>query len=220
MKEKTQASPWKDIWFRPRRAIGYVIDTNPEHLVFALATAWAFVYAIQKSSEDSRGDGKDLPELLIIWTFAAVLWGPISVCLHGWIGHWVGTKLGGKCEDSTRVRAALAWGSIPYIFCIVPLTLIYCLMGFEMFTSEAPRFQEGPDSLLYGVMGLTCVNIVLWVWSWVATSQTLGEVFGFSAWKGFVVQLSPYLMVFIVVVGVILASKQSPDSVITALLGT
>ncbi|MCA9780559.1 MAG: YIP1 family protein [Candidatus Eremiobacteraeota bacterium] len=220
MSEKRQASPWKDIWFRPRRAIGYVIDTNPENKVFALATAYAFVHAIQKSSEDSHGDRLDLANLIFAWGFAAVLWGPITLCLLAWIFRWIGNKLGGKCEDSLRVRAALAWGYVPYIFGIVPLTLIYCLMGFEMFTSEAPCLAEGPDSLLYGVVALTGVNIVLWVWSWFTTSHTLGEVFGFSAWKGFAVQILPGLVVFVVVVVAVLLSKQSVDGVIKALLGT
>ena len=103
-------SPWRDIWFRPRRAIGYVVDTNPEYFMFALAIATTFVRAIQKSSNDSLGDKSDLPTMIVTWTFAAFLMGPLGLLINGAIGVVNRARgspvfgLGGRGGDVSRKR--------------------------------------------------------------------------------------------------------------------
>ena len=211
-------SPWRDIWFRPRRAIGYVVDTNPEYFMFALAIATTFVRAIQKSSNDSLGDKSDLPTMIVTWTFAAFLMGPLGLLINGAIAHWTGKKLGGKCEDAARVRAALAWGAVPYLLTLIPLGCLYALMGFEMFTTATPKLDSAGDATLFVIIGLTVLNIVFYVWSWITSSHALGQVFGFSAWRGFAVQVLPALCVITVIVVGVVASKHSPEQAVRGLL--
>ena len=211
-------SPWRDIWFRPRRAIGYVVDTNPEYFMFALAIAWTFVHASQKSSNDSLGDKNTLATMIVTWTFAAFVWGPLGIYLNGAIAFWTGKKLGGKCDDAARVRAALTWGAVPYLLTVIPLAALYALVGFEMFTTATPKLDAADDITLFVIIGLTVLNIAFYIWSWITSSHTLGEVFGFSAWRGFAVQILPALALISVVLAFVVASKHSPDQAIQGLL--
>ncbi len=104
--------------------------------------------------------------------------------LFGGVGTWKETLLG------------VAWCSIPYvtknILFWIPQLLIF---GREMFTSQTPLIDSNIVFMaLFYFFGL--IELVFFVWYYVVLSHGMGEIHGFSAWKGFVSVVLPPVVLF------------------------
>jgi hypothetical protein len=143
--------------------------------------ASGIVQTLNNAAQRSAGD--QLP-LSVILGLAVVL-GPIGGLISLYIGAWfVGLScrwLGGRA-DSSEVRAAMAWCSVPTL-ATIPIWLVQLgVFGHEMFTTLMPSVDANP--LLSVVMLVTgVVEVVLGIWSFIMLLKALGEVERFSAWR-------------------------------------
>ena len=206
-------NPWLYIWVRPRETIRQIVDVNPSYLVTPLAVIAGISQALDRAIGRSYGD--DLPwyVLLPILLIFGGLGGIVSLYIFGAILRWVGSKLGG-IATSEEVRAAIAWSNVPQII-ILGLDFLYLLIyRSEAFTSETPRLdallgQNLVFSLLFLAFGLALIvmTIMLGIWSLVILSKTLGEVHGFSTWRGLATYLIPGAVTLALVFIFVIASQ-------------
>lgn len=171
-------TPWKDIWFQPRRTIQDIIDTDPRYDVLPLAALVGISNALDRASLKNAGDTLDLAVIIGICVVGGAVSGLITLFLFGWLLEASGRWLGGR-GSQLNLRAAMAWGSLPVI-CTLPLWIPQIVLyGKEIFSQEAPRI--GGDPVPFTILLL--VELVLAVWGVVLVLKCIGQVQGFSAWR-------------------------------------
>jgi len=92
-----------------------------------------------------------------------------------------------------EVRAALAWASVPMVAALLVWLPEAWLFGRDLFTAAQPRIDANPLAFL----GLTLLELALGVWSLVLACKTIGQVHGFSAWRGAATMLISVLLVVV-----------------------
>ncbi len=207
-------NPWLSIWLRPRETIRDIVETRIAYRVHMLAVLYGVELVLNRSIRKHVGD---MMPWSWIWIGAMVL-GPLVGLVLLYVGsfafRWVGRKLGGNATFA-EVRAAYAWSFLPGIVSFVFFAPYFLLFRWESFTSETPQLdallsQSEALSLLMMVVGTGIVisSLVLGVWQMVILSKTLGEVHGFSAWRGLWTWLIPGLA-FLAVLFAILVLQQA-----------
>jgi Yip1-like protein len=198
----SQENPFFTIGTRPRATIRGIVDRNPTFRVLPLAMAFGILQVLQIESLQNLGDRLSVPAILLI----AVLFGPPGGLISLYVGAWfiaVTCRPFGGRADSTEVRAALAWSSVP-LLATVPLWIMRIVfLGREMFTAAKPSLYTNP-ALIILVFVTVIPEFVLSIWWLVVTLKALGEVQRFSAWKalGSVLVLVS-IFILMVVLGII-----------------
>ncbi len=172
-------NPLISIWFHPRQTIRHIVDTNPEPGVVPMAAALGVAGAVQAFPELSRqwsGASLLLGSGLVL---AGALVGVLGYFFLGWLYRWVGSWLGGKAT-SAQVRAALVWSNTPNF-------VLFALWLSLLLAPASASFE-----LVARLAGL-----VIGVWILILQCHTLGEVHGFSAWKGLGTIVIPSLLLVI-----------------------
>ncbi len=172
-------NPWTAIWLRPRQTIRQIVDANPKRGVFALVAASGTLSTLsQLLSALSSPDGlPGMPAwLLFTLPFVGVFFALLGWYILGWAYRWIGSWFGGQAS-SEQVRAAYAWTEIP-IIAGASAIIAACI---------AAQALGGRSDLAYAIIFLVTlpVSMVIGIWQLVMRSQALGEVHGFSGWKGF-----------------------------------
>jgi len=206
-------NPWLSIWFHPRRTIRYIVETNPTEKVHLLAALAGMVNLLDRAMRGSWGDGMAWYLILILIAVFGSLAGIVGVYIGGEIFRWVGGKLGGVAT-SQQVRAAIAWSYLPGIVSVIPVFIYILAVRQEAFTSATPRLdalaaQSPGFSFLMIFVGvwLVVIGVVLGVWQFVLLSKTLGEVLGFSSWRGLATWLLPAAVVFVLLFALFVLPK-------------
>ena len=106
--------------------------------------------------------------------------------LVAWAATFVGRRLDGHAEIAD-VRAALAWGVVPAIWCVfvrIPLTIYaYRFVPQAVVPRKLVFDFIGNGGCTFAILALT-FEVLLYAWvAWVASS-TVGEALRFSSWKG------------------------------------
>ena len=198
----TQTNPWFSIWTKPRETIQSIVNRNPEYLVIPLAALAGVSEALDKASTKSVGDSLSLPGVFLLAVVAGSISGIIGLYIFGYLLKVTGKWLGGQ-SDAQNIRTAIAWSSVPVIWALllwVPELLIF---GNDLFTSPTPRVEAHP----YVYFGFLGVELVIAIWSLMIFFKCLGQVQGFSAWRGLgsavlalVLVLVPFLLLALIVV--------------------
>jgi hypothetical protein len=206
-------NPWVNIWIRPRQTIRQIVDVNPTYFVTLLAMMSGFAQALDRAIE--RGYGDSIPWYIVIVIALALgsIGGVINIYIMGAILRWMGSKLGGVAT-SEDVRAAIAWSSLPSIVGLAYTLFFIFILRNDAFTTQSARLEAiaeqsvGSAFLLFslGIL-LIVVTLSMGVWKIILLSKMLGEVHGFSAWRGLVTYLIPGTVIAAVVFLVIVASK-------------
>jgi len=183
------AAPWFDIWTKPRGTIRSIISSDPTKYVIVLAILSGIAQVLSSAAEYNLGDQLPLPFIFVIVLIAGSIMGMISLYIGGAILRWSGGLMGGRAS-ATEVRAAIAWSAIPTIFATILWVPQLALFGTDLFTSMAPRIYFNPSLYLF----FSIVQLVLGLWAFVLLLKTLGEIHGFSAWKGLASLAIPTLM--------------------------
>lgn len=175
-------NPWRTLWSRPRATIRQIVATQPErHVVMLAAVGGIFQWLDQATL---RATGDQLPLHMIL--AAALIVGPISgiitLYLLGFLIALTGRWLGGTASP-LHMRAALGWYNWPGI-CIGLLWIPQlALAGHESFTSKTPRIDADPG--LYAAVTLISIpKFLLGIWAAIILCMCIGQLQGFSAWKG------------------------------------
>ncbi len=203
-------NPWTSIWFNPRKTIRYIVDTDVGYRVHLLAMLAGVAQALDRAVSRDYGDSMPWYVVLLLAVMLGALGGLVNLYVGGAILRWVGGKLGGKATFA-EVRAAIAWSSLPTIVGMVFPLIAIAFFREEAFTSATPRLnawvqQSDLNAVLVMMLGLVMVfgGMMMGIWQLVLLSKTLGEVNGFSAWRGLLTFLLPgfvlLLLIFIVFV--------------------
>lgn len=174
-------NPWISMWTKPRKTMRYIINDNPRKYIIPLAMIYGILTALDKACLRSMGNTFSLWSILLIAIVGGSIGGICYVYLNAlllqWTGKWIGAK--GSTE---HIRAALTWGSIPYILISILWIPELILYGEEMFTTATPMMDSNL-SLCMLLMVLGVIEFIGSVWSTIVGLKCLGEVQGFSAWK-------------------------------------
>jgi hypothetical protein len=124
------------------------------------------------------GDRIDLPWILMIAAIVGPVSGIIILYVYAWLVRMTGEWLGGEASGPAT-RAAVAWPNVM----IIAISLIWipeiAFFGRAAFMSETESPVPVMAIFLYLPIALGGA-----IWSVVALAKCVGEVQGFSAWKG------------------------------------
>lgn len=190
--------PWLTIWIRPKDTIREVLDTPSKWPIF-LALLYGVIFQLDYMSDRDWGDTTPLFFIFLNALVFGPLFGLIGWYVSSGIVHGVARLFGGVGEWR-ETRIAMAWCTIPYIVkgtLWFPFLLVF---GREMFTSDNTLMTSHfLFALIFIVLSL--LEIVFMIWFLVVLSNGVGEVHGFSAWKGFlsiiIVPLTFFLLLLI-----------------------
>jgi hypothetical protein len=180
--------PWFSIWRHPRRTVRELLD-RPRGANLWLggldgASAILAMEAFSRFAEPSRP--RAMPAL-----FQAVPLGFLAGVIHlfawGLLLKWTGRWLGGK-GTWKEVRTAIAWGSVPSIWCL-PIWVLLLAVAL-------PARAAHPDvEKLIGLTEVLCVPIG--IWQLLVTLQCVGEAHRFSAWRALGASLLTTMLVIL-----------------------
>ncbi|SFS08938.1 Yip1 domain-containing protein [Dyella sp. OK004] len=167
-----QPNPFLTIWWHPRETMARMAAADSYPHAYGLVAICGLVAGIVE-------DGSDPSQ----WIRGAVK-GVIFLALLSPLARFIGRKLGGQAEVPA-VRAALAWGSVPYLW-MLPLSLFGELVPSTL--DDAKGFEL--------VLWVLLVLVMLGVHAWcvVTTTRCLAEVQRFSIWRA----LGNYLLTLLV----------------------
>lgn len=171
-------NPWISMWTRPRETIQSIIDSDPERSVLLLASLAGISNALNKASLKNAGDELPLP-IILATAFAGIISGIIGLYIFGFLIKHASAWLGGK-SNGEKVRAAIAWSNVPIawrLFLWIPQLVLF---GKEMFSATTPRM----DSHSFVVAGIGVIEATIWIWALILLFKSIGQVNGFSAWRG------------------------------------
>jgi hypothetical protein len=192
-------NPWRSIWFRPRRTIRAIVENNPGYRFFLLVALIGLSKALIRASSRDLGDRVAFPILLAL----CALLGPIltligfslGAALLAPIGRWLG-----GVATAAEVRAALAWGSLPYTVVLILWIPLLILVGPELFTSLKPRVFTDPITR-FAVFLMYVDDLIMLVWGIVLTLNTLAEVFRMAVWRvilALILMVPPFVAILFV----------------------
>jgi hypothetical protein len=191
-------NPWFSIWTKPRATMQQIIETNPTGFVLLLAAVSGYGEALNQASINGAGDQLAWPLILVLAGIFGPIGGVIGLYLMGFIMHWTGRWIGGQASPQ-QLRAALAWASVPMIWCLLIWIPELMLFGQELFTSTEPNIESDPF-LLSAAVGFGILETIIAVWAFIVCLHCLGQVQGFSAWRA----LANTVLAGLVVLGPIL----------------
>ena len=173
-----KSNPWISMWTHPRATIQSIIDSDPERSVLLLASLTGISQALDKASIKNAGD--DLPLSLILATsFAGIISGVIGLYIFGFLIKHASAWLGGKA-DGEKSRAAIAWSNVPTVWALLLWIPQLALFGNELFSATTPRMDSHP----FVVLGFGIIDITIAIWTLVLLCKAIGQINGFSAWRG------------------------------------
>lgn len=141
------------------------------------------------------------------WAFAiaALYIGPPAgfarVYLGGLLVGITGRWLGGE-GNSEACRAALAWGSVPQIASLALFLPAAALLGDDVLLDKGLETEY--LSRFLALVGLLLAWLVIGIWAALLKWKCVGEVHGFSAWRGFLAMAIAWILVLTVIAGLVL----------------
>ena len=199
--EEKPVNPWLTIWFKPRKTVRYLLDSEPGRNAVLLSMIYgAFQAAIQAVQSHTPQTAKIISETARIQMAVPMgaMAGLIGIYLAGWYYKVIGNLWGGK-GDGLDVRTAIAWAQLPNL-------AVYgiWLVGF-LGAKWGWGFSFSQNFQLVHFAGL----VVFSIWSLVLMSQALGEAHQFSSWQGL---LTMVIGVGIIVVPLIVLVMNLPGA--------
>ena len=174
-------NPWLTMWLHPRATMRQILDTDPTRLVIALAMVGGALNALDRASIKGLGDELSVPMIFAIAIPVGMIAGVIALYLGGALIRWTGSWLGGQASTG-QVRAALAWGRMPFYWAGLLWLPYIGLFGGEVFMGEMPSVEAKPW-LLFVLLNLAVLETVLGVWGLVTLVFAVAEAHRFPAWN-------------------------------------
>ena len=206
--EKAMLNPWTAIWMRPRATIQEIVATNPDKHVLALAGIAGVAQALDRASTQNAGDRMGVGTILAVALLAGPLLGIIGLYLWGLLTRWTGRWIGGQAS-ARDIRAATAWSSVPVVLASVLWVPMLLLVGRDLFTSETPRMDANPMVALW-ILLLFAIQFVAAIWSIIVFCKCLGQVQGFSAWRGLGNSVLAGLVIVVPIIAVVFGLAMLP----------
>ena len=112
-KEKFMSiSPWKKMWFHPRKAIQSIVAISPNYGLKMLSFIYGIVSLSGLAQAFSLGSYVGFLPLILLLLIIAPFWGYLTFTFISWIVYQVGKWLKGRASY-TEVRAVIAGPTFP-----------------------------------------------------------------------------------------------------------
>lgn len=191
--QKLGINPWISIWVKPRETLHKIVAFNAKYRFFILSFLYGLPMLLHTAQSYSLGEKFTLFGISVVSILLATFIGMLVLTIASGLLYWTGKWIGGEA-DYYAVRAAASWSNVPNIVSIVMWIILMIAFGDQVFFA---KFQEQN----FAGSGLVLVSIAMFVqailsiWSFIILVKGLGEVQGFSAWKGILNVLIPFFMV-------------------------
>jgi hypothetical protein len=189
-------NPWLTMWFRPRETIQSIIDRNPGKSVLLLVSLSGISKSIGNASIKHLGDKNQSLDFFFQTIISGIISGVIGLYIFGFLLKHAGRWLGGN-SNSKNIRAAIAWSCIPVAWSLLLLIPELAIFGKELFKSTAPTIEAHP----FLTLGFVITEITISIWSLILLFISIGQVHGFSAWRGLGACLIAMTLIFLPLIG-------------------
>ena len=204
------------VMIRPRATMRRILDAPNSRavlLLFVLATISGIfgdfdAPMMQQMLHGSNGARVALlvacAVLGVLIAFVAIAW------FYAWVPYLIGKFLGGT-GDVRGVRAALAWGLAPAIWALlyrVPAAIFLAPSGAATVRMRHGNVAFDPGRFADGcgvALVLALIELIVFVWCVITTSNTVAEAHGFSAWHALGTLVIAAIVPFVVVLAAVLA---------------
>jgi hypothetical protein len=190
-------NPWLTIWYKPRQTIRAIVVANPAYFVAFIAILSGLARALLQASNRHLGDRVSLPILLTFVTLIGPIMGLLTV-YGGGLAFSVIARVFRLRVARSEVTAAIAWGSVPYLFILLLFVPTSLLVGQELFSRFRPNLAA--DALAqWCFLAFRIVDLMLLIMSLVVTLACLCEVLRLPLFRTLgVTVLSASLMVIVI----------------------
>jgi len=173
--------PWLTMFVRPRQTMRQILDRDSTRFVVPLAMLGGVLAVLNRASIESMGDRMPVSSIFAIAFPVGVIVGLIMLYLGGAVIQWTGSWFGGRATAG-EMRAALAWGRMPF-YAAGLLWLPYLgFVGGEVFMGEMPSVEARPWLLLV-LINLAVLDVGLGIWGLVTLVLAVAEAHRFPAWN-------------------------------------
>lgn len=176
-----ECHPLLRVSIEPRATIRRVIDRNPRHLVYPLTCIAGFFQVIGQASTANWGDSMSLGQILAIAAIGGAIGGVIGLFVGAMLLRWTGRWLGGT-GSLEQLRAAVAWSNVPVVIAGLLWLPAVAIADEYLFHSQQTTAINGLTIVYLMLTGIA--EAAASVWGLVVLCQCVGEVQGFSAWRG------------------------------------
>ena len=173
--------PWLTMFVRPRETMRQILDGDPNRFVVGLAMLGGVLTVLDRASIDGMGDRIPVSTIFAMAIPIGVLVGLIMLYLGGAVIQWTGSWFGGR-GTAAEVRAALAWGRMPFYWAGLLWLPYLGFFGGEVFMGEMPSVEAQPW-LLFVLINLAVLEMGMGIWGLVTLVLAVAEAHRFPAWN-------------------------------------
>ena len=172
--ENKKLNPFLSIWFQPRKTIQYIISqSSPGQLIIFLAVLAGINRVLARGPILELGKKFDLLTILLIVLVVGPLTGIAGLYLQAFGLRLTGRLLGGQA-DSSQLRAALAWSSLPMLLGLVLWIPQIAILGRYAFVKNPGEYVE--TGLMTLMLEFKLEQLILSLWSIVLQVKCVSEV--------------------------------------------
>lgn len=168
------SNPWLSVWTQPRSTVARVVQENPKHHFWILASLYGFSSMMDLLQSMALGDSLGLIAIFLLALFFAPLYGYLQFSIASWAVLWTG-KLFKGAGNFLSIRAAYAWSSVPTALNVPLWLLMAAIFGHQLFMNlpSTDLISGGKVFTLYIVL---LAKFILGVWSLVILVNAVSEV--------------------------------------------
>lgn len=198
--KKLGVNPWLSIWVKTTETIRSIVRYNPKHRFAILSFLYGLPMLLHSAQNLSLGETFTTYGIVTVALVLATFVGMLAITIASGLIYWTGKWIGGKGEYYP-IRAAVSWSNVPNIVAIVIWAIMLYNFGDQIFMGELDQegLASGSSTLVSGAL---FVQAIISIWSFIILVKGLGEVQGFSAWKGVLNVLIPFFLVGIAIWGI------------------
>jgi len=198
MSKKTLGvNPWTNIWVKPRETIKKIVNFNPRFRFAILSFLYGLPMLLHMAQNLDLGDQFTTAGIVVAALVLATFVGMLAIVIASGLIYWTGQWIGGK-SSYINIRAAVSWSNVPNIAAIIVWFIMIYNFRTEIFMDGFGEMaMSSSASMMLNVAML--IESAVAIWSFIILVKALGEVQGFSAWKGVLNVLIPFFMVGIAI---------------------
>jgi hypothetical protein len=190
---KLEVNPWLSIWVKPRDTIRRIVQFDPKYRFLILSFLYGLPMLLHTAQNISLGEDLSYTWIVIGAVLIATFLGMLGIIIASGLLYWTGKWIGGT-GTYQAIRSAVAWSNVPNIVTVVIWAVLIFIFRDKLFLDEFQDMQfVGSDMLI--VSGALFLEAVAAIWSFIILVKALGEVQGFSAWKGVLNVLIPFFLI-------------------------
>lgn len=188
-------NPWTRIWTNPRETVRKIVEFNPKFRFLALSFLNGLPMLFYFAQDMSLGDTFSLSGIILISMILAMFIGMLSITIGAALFLWTGKWIGGQ-GTFYPIRAATSWSNVPNIVILIGWFAWVYYFKNQVFLAGFTNAEFTGNALLIFAL-VVLVQLVMSIWSTVILVKGLAEVQGFSAWKGLLNVLIPFVIIMI-----------------------